>query len=131
MSVENPIRVLFAEDEMPLRLMGELTLSVLPRLALTSVEDGDRAIEELKNNQGWHILITDKDMPGQDGLAVARLAKQLNSNIRTVLVTASDLAQVKERDTERNIDHSLQKPYSPAKLVDLVSELIQQIDASN
>lgn len=131
MSADRPIRVLFAEDEMPLRLLGELTLSDVPDLQLTIVEDGYQAIAELQADPHRHIVITDKDMPGFNGLEVIRHAKEVNPDSITVLVTASsEFEIIKRRATELQIDKVVKKPYSPKEFLSMVNNFIIQIDAA-
>jgi len=63
-----PIRVLIADDEKNLRelLRDSLETEVT---AVTAVESGTRALQELEQNE-YDILLLDLQMPGMDGISV-------------------------------------------------------------
>ena len=132
MSVENnPIRVLFADDEKPLRTLFEACFSGLSRLQITLVEDGDQAVSELEKDPKPDILITDYNMPGHDGLAVIAFAKRVKPSIFTVLCTASDVEQIKQMDIKGHIDAFVQKPSILNPLSDIImSRFKEHIDAA-
>ncbi len=85
-AVKGPLRkVLIVDDEEVVRkLLGK----VAKRCSLepTLVSTGEEAVESLEA-ESYDLLITDKNLPGINGLEVARLAKHLNPCLPVMMIT--------------------------------------------
>lgn len=64
--------------------------------------------------QVWSVLVTDLEMPGLDGSALARFATSLSPPVPVVLVTASP--ETLSDDAAREFAAVLSKPVAPAQL---------------
>ncbi len=115
--------VLLAEDEPVLRAELRSTLAKLwPELVFCAeAEDGIQALRELEA-QAPDILFLDIQMPGMNGLEVARKA---SGKCHVVFVTAYDKYAVAAFE-EGAIDYVL-KPFSVARLATAVSRLKQKL----
>jgi DNA-binding NtrC family response regulator len=85
------------------------------------------AFEHFKvNKKSYVLIISDLRMPGLDGIGLIKKVKNMNPDIRTILVTAFEVDDnIFEQYTGENIiDGFLQKPIT---LRDLVTEVENQL----
>src|ERR1044072_6812068 len=85
------------------------------------------AFEHFKvNKKSYVLIISDLRMPGLDGIGLIKKVKNMNPDIRTILVTAFEVDDnIFEQYTRENIiDGFLQKPIT---LRDLVTEVENQL----
>jgi DNA-binding NtrC family response regulator len=85
------------------------------------------AFEHFKvNKKSYVLIISDLRMPGLDGIGLIKKVKNMNPDIRTILVTAFEVDDnIFEQYTRENIiDGFLQKPIT---LSDLVTEVENQL----
>ena len=83
-----PCRILLVEDDPDVR---EIATSVLSDLEchVEQAENGDRAVEILRSEAPFDVLITDVRMPGHyDGPALARYARERNDHIEILYISA-------------------------------------------
>ncbi len=105
--------ILIAEDD-------STTLKLLMGLlramghAPVGVEDGVRALERFEERP-FPVVITDWNMPGMDGLELARRIRQMKRNQYTwiIMLTARDFAQNHAYAIEVGVDDYLVKPLDP------------------
>jgi DNA-binding NtrC family response regulator len=90
-------RILLAEDDAAMRTMVERAL-VADGHTVVATHDGLEALEALgTDGAGFAVLVTDIDMPGLDGLALASKAITLTTKLKVVLMTAyADIVSVPE-----------------------------------
>lgn len=55
--------------------------------AVTPTQDGNEALEQLKSAGGFDVLVTDVNMPGLNGIALAETALDVAPGIRLVLMS--------------------------------------------
>lgn len=85
------------------------------------------AFEHFKvNKKSYVLIISDLRMPGLDGIGLIKKVKNMNPEIRTILVTAFEVDDsIFEQYTRQNIiDGFLQKPIT---LRNLVTEVENQL----
>ena len=80
-----PLKVLFADDEVPLQ---ELIADELPRMgySVTVCPDGLTAVAAIEKFP-FDCLIVDLDMPGLNGIQVIERAKQISPHIEAIVLT--------------------------------------------
>ena len=113
-AVGNPLRVLFVDDEAPIR---EVMRSELPRMGheVTVCEDGETALEVLAEHH-FDAAIVDLKMPGISGWEVTDHIKQVSPETFVIIHTGhGDMHQAIEAVRHRANDF-LNKP---CKLVDI------------
>ena len=81
-----PTRILVADDE---KLMNDFLKEILTRrgFMVDQVFDGDAAIRMLKGNT-YDLVLSDKKMPGCDGMEVLRAALASQPGARVIMMTA-------------------------------------------
>jgi len=83
---ETKARMLVVDDEPGIRQVLE-TAFTDRGLAVTTASNGDKAIE-LLTEQPFDVVITDLKMPGRDGMAVLRAAKEAAIDAGIIVITA-------------------------------------------
>lgn len=95
--------------------------------------DGNLALEKMSGNAHYDLLLIDYDLPGVNGLELARRARSLTHRARTpiIMLSATSLAAAAR---EAGADVFLQKPQDVALLVETITRLLrereQQLEAS-
>ncbi|GAA6142994.1 response regulator [Hydrogenophaga sp. 5NK40-0174] len=104
-------KILYVDDEaMALKYFQRLVEPVAPVITAGSVEEGRRILEE----QGMDIavLVTDQRMPGEQGNALLKYAKQHHPAVVRMLTTAySDLGDAVEAINRGEIFRYITKPW--------------------
>ena len=121
----NPLTILIADDEPPIRHMLDLKLSQAGFEVVTA-SDGQAAYE-LACEHHPSLIVSDYQMPGMDGL---ELCQQLASNTATskipvIMLTARAHKIPREEIAKTNICCFLDKPFSPRDLITKIHELLR------
>jgi len=89
----------------------------MPDCQVDEAEDGLKALQMIQR-QDYDIVTLDLNMPGMDGLDVAREIRRVTSVTRLFLITANIQESIKMRANEINVTF-IKKPVS--------SEIIKEI----
>jgi PAS domain S-box-containing protein len=118
-----PRKILVVEDNADAREMLKTLLEVAGHIVETS-EDGPGALEKLETF-GPEIALIDVGLPGIDGYAVARKAREQPATraIRLVAVTGYGLAADRARALAAGFDRHVTKPIDPDALRQLLTSL--------
>ena len=83
-------RVVLVVDDEPLVL--DITASMLSDLGceVVTAADADQALEMLSTDPRIEILITDINMPGMNGYALAEAAKQMRKELNVILLSGRE-----------------------------------------
>ena len=92
------MKILIAEDDQNISIIMEITLQQIGNHQVTTVENGQLAIDKLNANEDYDLIILDGMMPVKDGMQTCREIKQdLLLDIPVIFLTAkSDDASVSE-----------------------------------
>ena len=117
-------RILLVDGDMDLldtlvRLLGRQGYTC--RVA-SSADDGIRAMEA----ESPDVVVTDLRMPGMDGLAVARHARQHRPPIPVILMTAYATSEAHEDVRRMGGTTYVTKLFANADLVDAVRRAVEQ-----
>ena len=122
-----PTKLLIVEDQADIR-----------RLVRWALEGADYEIREAVNGsaglaeiQAWRpeLVLLDMMMPGgMDGLTVCRQVREAPETAHTLIVMLTAKAGSAEHDAARHAgaDYFLPKPFSPARLAELLAALLKQ-----
>jgi DNA-binding NtrC family response regulator len=80
-------RTLLVDDELDILTVLELVLERAGHTT-TSAQSGEVALQLLRE-QPFDLLVTDKNLPGVDGVTLAGFARELNAQLGIILVTGS------------------------------------------
>lgn len=113
--MNNPIRIVVAEDEALIRLDLTESLTALGYEIVAAVSDGEQAVEAVKAHQP-DVAILDVKMPKKDGLSAA--VEILDDKIcAVIMLTAFSQLELIERANDAGVMAYLTKPY---KTIDLI-----------
>lgn len=116
----NAIKVLFADDEVPLQ---ELIADELPRMGFTVTvcPDGLTAVAALERNS-FDCMVVDLDMPGLNGIEVIERAKQISPETEAIVLTGKSSKETAIAALRLGAFDYLQKPCT---LVELQTRLLR------
>ena len=113
------INVLFADDHSLFRKTVRGILESAPDIHIVGeAEDGTRALADLQAGHA-DVAILDLDMPGKDGLEVARSVRDQHLPVKTVLLTAHKSAALVARALECGVSGYVLKD-DLAEIIDCV-----------
>ncbi|HKT29593.1 PAS domain-containing protein [Dyella sp.] len=115
-------RILLVEDRSDVAATTKQMLELLG-YQVSVANEADSALQMLKQNGGYELLLSDVIMPGSmDGIALARIATQEQPRLKVLLVTGYAQLDDKE-DLEFPV---LSKPYRHTDLACRLRELLYQ-----
>jgi DNA-binding NtrC family response regulator len=110
---EGPTQLLLVDDE---PVVHDLLKTILSKHECTSVMDGESAIKAIWE-KGFHVVITDKNLPGMGGLEVMQQIKQLAPETDVVMITGYSSKEAAMRALELGASAYIEKPFDDIKLV--------------
>ena len=84
-SVARP-HVLVVDDEASIRDLLSQTLA-LAEYDVDTAPDGSSALDRMRSNGGYDLMIADLKMPGMDGLSLIRQVKQIKADLPVIIIT--------------------------------------------
>jgi len=120
------MKLLFADDDAKLHLIVRLWLEK-NAMKMDSVFNGQEALRQLES-QTYDGLITDVNMPLLNGIELVQKTLALpNCPALIILLTSRcDLGELKEEIDSSRV-HLFNKPFSPAKLLELIQKLSHDV----
>ncbi len=85
------------------------------------------ALQEIKSNpNSYSLVLSDGWMPSISGLQLAKIVKEVNPNVKVLLLTGSEMAdnEFSKVFPSTSVDGLIQKPISIIKLTDKISSLL-------
>jgi len=106
------------------------------KLEFDVVADGNQAIKMMKDSSDkpFNVFFIDWHMPGMNGIELAKKIKEMNgSSANVIMISASDVDDVKEEAAEAGVEHFISKPLFPSTLINAIntcmgSELYESLD---
>ena len=120
-------RILVVDDDPDLRWMVEKYLSK-HEYAVTLAEDGEK-MRQILEEQSFDLAILDINLPGEDGLSLARY---LRSNFHIGIIMLSAAAEVFDRivGLEMGADDYVTKPFEPRELLARVKSVLRRVQTA-
>ena len=108
--MEHDFSVLVVDDnEINLMLMEDI-LEVIDVKHVKTVDSGEGAIDEIKQNPNYDVVVTDICMPVIDGYEASKRIRQLGYSGRIIALTANGLSKDDPKFLEAEMDDILLKP---------------------
>ena len=76
-------------------------------------------------NKSYNCIITDKDMPGMDGIDLAKLVKEYDCDTSVLMVTGRFGKEELQGVSSGILNGALSKPYRICDIVDLLNQIIK------
>ena len=121
-------RILVVDDDADLRWMVNKYLSK-HEFTVTLAEDGEK-MREVLARESFDLAILDINLPGEDGLSLARYLRS-NHNIGIIMLSAA--AEVFDRivGLEMGADDYVTKPFEPRELLARVKSVLRRVQDKN
>lgn len=110
---EGPSQLLLVDDE---PVVHDILKRILSKHECTSVMDGEAAVKAIWE-KGFHVVITDKNLPGMGGLEVMQRIKELAPETDVVMITGYSSKEAAMRALELGASAYIEKPFDDIKLV--------------
>jgi PAS domain S-box-containing protein len=118
--------VLLIEDEPQLRKLLGIILHELGYRVL-SASNGDEGLGLFTHHENEiAIVVTDLDMPGMNGLAVAKTLNEKKSSLKIVVTSGYLDGTTREQARQYGVAKIMQKPYDPEDLARVIRELLDE-----
>jgi CheY-like chemotaxis protein len=104
-----PGRILVIDDDKSARLLLERVLSRAGH-TVTLVDNGEQGLQLLSQHQ-YDLIITDKNLPGLDGLEVLRLARQAHPKLQAIVITGFPTPETKSSARDLGVFSYVTKPF--------------------
>lgn len=88
------IKVLFVDDEPDIIEVARLYLEKDPGISVTPAYSGGSAIELMKENGPFDVIVSDHEMPGMDGLALLNTLRKEGDETPFIMYTGRSREQV-------------------------------------
>ena len=111
-------KILVVDDEESIRFFISQVLTAAGFDVMTA-KNGTQAWELFQQN-GYDLVITDFHIPGINGLRLAENIKRRCPEIAVILISGSDLDQIRSSGGLQNIDYLVSKPFMGADIRDIV-----------
>lgn len=115
--------ILLVEDEDPVRLFAARALRNKGYTVLEA-STGEAALDILKDQGALSLLITDMVMPGMDGAALARQARERRPNLRVIIISGYSEDATRGDILDQPHIHFLPKPFSLKLLAETVKSVL-------
>ena len=118
-------RILVVDDEEVIR---DVLSKYLKRhgYLVDTAEDGNIALQKLKESSGYNLIITDLRMPGVDGLEVLRSIKKTNPYIEVIVLTGYYTIEHAVQAIRIGAFDFICKPCDFTQLVGIVKQCLEQ-----
>lgn len=118
-------RILVIDDDPQfLRMLTEMLGAA--GYAIRSVDNGGTALELLKNQGPWDMVLCDILMPRPDGIETIVKIRQWNQNQNIIAMTGGgrylDADQVQRMVQDFGVPEVLRKPFSMAQLIEAMEQ---------
>ncbi|MCB0281227.1 MAG: PAS domain S-box protein [Calditrichae bacterium] len=111
------------------RAVRDLTVKILTDYGFkaTSAANGREAFELQHYFEKVDLLLTDVIMPGESGTDIARKIKEKFPDLPVLFMSGYSGETITQRGILDRTTHFIQKPYSPAKLLQKITEVLEAV----
>jgi len=118
------IRILAVDDDPDiLSYFTEITHGF--GISCDTAASGEKALELINQNDGYHIYFIDWKMPGIDGIQLAREIKARGpENSLVTMITAAEWGVIAKEAKAAGVDKFLSKPLFPSTIAEVINECL-------
>jgi two-component system, OmpR family, copper resistance phosphate regulon response regulator CusR len=129
LQVQQGRSILIAEDDVSLASFLRQELQAASFLADLAY-NGKEALDRLKGQARYDLLILDLNLPELDGMGVLHELRPAQPRMRTIVLTARNRVEDKVLALQSGADDYLVKPFSPMELLARVRALLRRDSGS-
>lgn len=120
-------RILVIDDDRSARLLLERVL-VRAGHQVTLVDNAEEGLKAIAQG-GFELLITDKNLPGTDGLEVLRQAREKQPRMQAIMVTGFPTHETQSHARELGVFGYVTKPFGVHDILDVCDAAIRAAGA--
>ena len=122
-SVLEGSKILLVEDN---KTNQEIVIGLLENsgLEIDIVDNGQKAVESVKNNNDYELILMDIQMPVMNGYEATKIIKEINPNIPIIALTANAMKEDIQRTKKAGMNEHLNKPIEIDKLYQVLLKYI-------
>lgn len=122
------MKILMVEDDNSVATMMDMFFQK-EKWELDVAVDGQQAVDMFKANSSDYDMITlDLNLPGKDGMQVAREIRAVSETIPIIMLTARDSESDQVLGLELGADDYVTKPFSPITLIARIKALHRRVE---
>jgi CheY-like chemotaxis protein len=131
MSESTPLRILYVEDELNIRLVGQFALEEVGHLVVEPCASGREALAKAAPFRP-DVVLLDVMMPGMDGVATFKALRELPATASVPVVFMTAKVQPQEVEGYRKLGAAgvIAKPFDPMTVSDEVRSLLERAQAA-
>lgn len=125
------LHLLVAEDDKLLQALLQMALKNRLQVHVDFVSNGQEALEKLQEDPSINALMTDRDMPGVNGIDLIRQVRVQHEKMPITLASGNSL-ETKDLESEmQELKVSIMpKPYTPTNLQEMVQDYRKMLNPS-
>ncbi len=117
-------KILLVEDN---KINQMITKKMLENKGMTCtiIDNGEAAVEEIKNNPIYDLVLMDVHLPGINGNIATEQIRTFNTQLPIIALTAISLNENKEMLLSYGMTDVITKPFEPENLYKMIGEYIK------
>ena len=118
-----PGRILVIDDDRSARMLLERVL-VRAGHQVTLVDNAEQGLQAIARG-GYDLLITDKNLPGTDGIEVLRQAREKQPAMQAIMVTGFPTHETQTHARDLGVFSYVTKPFGVHDILDICDSAIR------
>ena len=119
-------KILLVEDNKANQLFTKVILKRLVIKEIDIANDGVEAIEKVKNNNNYNLILMDENMPNMNGIKATIEIRKMGIATPIVAVTANALSGDKERFLNAGMSDYISKPINQDRIVEVFKKFLKK-----
>lgn len=115
--------ILVIDDNAAIREALVEILALVAEVAVYAAANGHEGLQLLQERQDVALILLDMNMPVMNGEETYQNLQQLAPDVKIIIATSLNPAEVRSRLGEQEMPAYLQKPYDVATLLDVVQSV--------
>ena len=115
-------RVLLIDDDQTVRDLGSMLIQQIG-LTVVTAEDGHLAEKAMREEGPFGLALVDYSMPGRDGVATIKVLREINPELKVVLISGALLSEIENLEEAGELAGLLQKPFNYSAMKELLIRL--------
>jgi DNA-binding NtrC family response regulator len=120
---KQPGNILVIDDDRSARMLLERVLTRAGH-RVSLVDTAEEGLDRLKA-EPFDLLVTDKNLPGLDGLEVLKQARVVRPRLRALLITGFPTPETKSAASELGVHAYVTKPFGVHDILDICEAAIR------
>ena len=128
MSLRETIRIMVVDDMSTSRGLILQALETIGIAHVSAASGGQEAFDALRQAP-VHLVISDFNMPGMDGIELLQLLRQNNATQRAgfIIVTGRNDPQILARGQPLGLNNLIEKPFTPVEMRKCIERVVGRL----